>query len=440
MSIPRAAGPESRYMLRLTDLREILRYIPQFRDRVFVIAIDGAIVSDDNFTNLMLDIKLLRSLRIGVAIVHGAGLQIRQAAAKEGLRLSNSDGIGVTDPATLRLSIQASQSVTHQVLQGLADNDLRAAATNSIVAHPAGILGGIDHQWTGRLERIDTAVLKTLLDGDIIPVIAPLGFDGEGRTFRLNSDAVAVEVAKAVQAVKLIYLSAHKPPRLNGRTLRTLTTDETVAILKKHRTELQPVEAISKLENATKASKSSIPRVHIIDGTTPEGLLAEVFSNDGVGTLVHANEYQSFRKAQKKDLRAIHALIQQGVEADELLKRTRADVERQIDDFFVFEVDKNPVACGALHQFVEQKKAELACVYVDNRNENRGIGVRIIRYAEELARTLGHEVLFCLSTQAINYFVQKGGFQLGTPDDLPPARRLIYDRSGRHSQVLIKRL
>ena len=181
-------------MLRLTDLREILRYIPQFRDRVFVIAIDGAIVADDNFTNLMLDIKLLRSLRIGVAIVHGAGLQIRQVAAREGLRLSNSDGTGITDPATLRVSVQAANNVSHHLLQGLADNDLRAAVANSIVAHPAGILGGIDQQWTGRVERIDTAVLKTLLDGDIIPIIPPLGFDGEGRTFRLNSDAVAVEV------------------------------------------------------------------------------------------------------------------------------------------------------------------------------------------------------------------------------------------------------
>lgn len=427
-------------MLRLTDLREILRYIPQFRDCVFVIAIDGAIVSDENFTNLMLDIKLLRSLRIGVAIVHGAGYQTRQVAAKEGFRLSNSDGTGITDLATLRISVQAANHVSHQLLQGLADNDLRAAVTNCIVAHPAGILGGVDQQWTGRVERIDTAVLKTLLDGDIVPIVPPLGFDGEGRTFRLNSDAVAVEIAKSIQSVKLIYLAAHKPPKFNGRTLRTLTTDEAIAITKKHRHEIHPLEAVSKLDNAVKASKALIPRVHIIDGTTPEGLLAEVFSNDGVGTLVHANEYQSFRKAQKKDLRAIHTLIQQGVEADELLKRSRADVERQIEDFFVFEVDKNPVACGALHQYPDQKKAELACVYVDNRNENRGIGVRIIRYAEELARSHGHEVLFCLSTQAINYFIQKGGFQLGSPDDLPPARRVVYDRSGRRSQVLIKRL
>jgi amino-acid N-acetyltransferase len=427
-------------MLRLTDLREILRYIPQFRDRTFVIALDGAVVADDNFANLLLDITLLRSLRIGVALVHGAGLQVRQLAAREGVRLTNSDGTGITDASGLQIAITAAHRVTHQLLQGLADNDLRGATGNFIVAHPAGILGGVDHQWTGKVERVDTAMLRSLLGQEVIPIVPPLGFDGEGRTFRLNSDAVAVEVAKAVDATKLIYLSAHKPPKHDGRTLRTLTTDEAVGILKKSRADIHPGEASSKLENAVKASKAGVPRVHIIDGTMPEGLLTEVFSNEGVGTLVHANEYQSIRKAQKKDLRAIHGLIQRGVEADELLKRTRAEVERLIDDYYVFEVDKNPVACGALHQYPSEKKAEVASLYVDPRHENRGIGAKLIKYAEDQARAQGFETLYCLSTQAINFFVQKGGFQLGTPDDLPPARRSVYDRSGRKSQVLVKRL
>ncbi|HVK12116.1 MAG TPA: amino-acid N-acetyltransferase [Gemmataceae bacterium] len=427
-------------MLRLTDLREILRYIPQFRDRAFVIALDGAVVADDNFANLMLDITLLRSLRIGVALVHGAGAQVRQLAAKEGVRLSNSDGTGVTDSTTLNISITAANRVTHQLLQGLADNDLRGAGGNFLVAHPSGILGGVDHQWTGKVERVDTLMLRSMLEHEIIPVIAPLGFDGEGRTYRLNSDAVAVEVAKAIQAVKLIYLSAHKPPRHNGRTLRTLTTDEATAIVKKNKPDIQPTEAGSKLENAVKGSRAGIPRVHIIDGTMPEGLLTEVFSNEGVGTLVHANEYQSIRKAQKKDLKTVWGLIQRGVEADELLKRTRAEVERNIVDYFVFEVDKNPVACGALHEYPAHKKAELASIYVDPRHENRGIGVKLIKYAEDTARAQGFDVLYCLSTQAINFFVQKGGFQLGSPDDLPPSRREVYDRSGRKSQVLVKNL
>src|SRR3954447_2076803 len=130
----------------------------------------------------------------------------------------------------------------------------------------------------------------------------------------------------------------------------------------------------------------------------------------------------------KKDLRAVLNLVQQGVKADELVKRTRADLERQIGDFFVFEVDRNPVACGALHLYPDDHKAELASVYVDPRYENQGIGGELITYAENLAKAGGVKVLLCLSTQAFNYFIQKGGFHVGTPDDLPAGRREAYEK------------
>src|SRR6266545_2718290 len=137
-------------MLRLTDLREILRYVPRFRDRVFVIALDGAVVEDDNFGNLLLDIALLRSLRIGVALVHGAGWQIRRLAEQTGQTPSNIDGTGITDTATLQLALTAANRLTHEILEGLSATDLRGACGNALVAHPAGILQGVDYQWTGR--------------------------------------------------------------------------------------------------------------------------------------------------------------------------------------------------------------------------------------------------------------------------------------------------
>src|SRR5207245_11170013 len=131
-----------RLMLQLVDLREILRYVPQFRDRVFVIALDGAVVEDDNFGNILLDIALLRSLRIGVALVHGASHQIRRLAAQSNLSPSNMDGTGVTDSATLQLALTAANRVTHEILEGLATTDLRAAYSNALVAQPAGIRHG----------------------------------------------------------------------------------------------------------------------------------------------------------------------------------------------------------------------------------------------------------------------------------------------------------
>jgi amino-acid N-acetyltransferase len=424
-------------MLRLADLREILRYVPQYRDKIFVIALDGVIVEEGNFRNLLLDIALLRSLRVEVALVHGAGYQIGQLAEQTGQKASNIDGTGVTDFATLQLALNAANRVTHEILEGLSATDLHGACGNALVAHPAGILQGIDHLHTGKVDRVDEAFIRALMERDVIPVIPPLGIDGEGNTFRLNSDAVAVEVALALHAVKLIYLTSAEGVTAGGELLRQLTVEEADALLKANKSNIAPV---SKLVQAVRAARYGVPRVHIIDGRVEEGLLAEVFSNEGIGTLVYTNEYQAIRKARKKDARAIFHLIQSGVEHDELVKRSLLEIDRQIDDFFVFDVDGNQAGCIALHAYTDGGMAEMACVCVSPKYENQGIGGRLMHFIEDQARTRGFKSLFCLSTQAVNYFVQKGGFQLGSPDDLPAPRRERYDKSGRRSQVLVKKL
>src|SRR5262249_26269206 len=153
------------------------RYVPRFRDKIFVIAIDGAVVEDENFGNLLLDIVLLRSLRIGVALVHGASHQIRRLAQQTGRTPSNTDGTGITDAATLDLALTAANRVTHEIIEGLSAADLRGAYGNILVAHPAGILHGVDYQFTGRVERVETAGIHALLEHDFVPVIPPLGCD-----------------------------------------------------------------------------------------------------------------------------------------------------------------------------------------------------------------------------------------------------------------------
>src|SRR5262249_50598344 len=174
-------------------------------------------------------------------------------------------------------------------------------------------------------------------------------------------------------AVKLIYLTTIEGIRRGEELLRQLTVEEAEAVLKQHRAELAG-PSVSKLENAVRAARGGVPRVHIIDGRVEEGLLAEVFSNEGIGTLVHANEYQAIRRAQKKDTRAIFALTKSAVENDELVRRTRAEIERQVEDFFVFEMDRNPVACAAVHFYEEQRPAEPACGWVEPGSRNQGTG------------------------------------------------------------------
>ncbi|MFQ3651919.1 MAG: amino-acid N-acetyltransferase, partial [Gemmataceae bacterium] len=238
--------------MRLVDLREILRYVPRFRDKLFIIALDGAIVEDENFRNLLLDIALLRSLSIRVALVHGAGHQIRRLAEMTHLVPSNLDGVGVTDAATLKLALLASSRVSHELLEGLSATDLRGAVTNALIAHPAGILAGVDHQFTGKIERIDVGLLNALLERDIVPIVSPIGCDGEGNSFRLNSDVVAVEVARALGAVKVIFLTTHPGlPDLNkpGALYRHLPAGEAELLYKRHGADYPP-DLRSKLEQA----------------------------------------------------------------------------------------------------------------------------------------------------------------------------------------------
>ena len=425
--------------MKPTDLRGILQYIPQFREKTFVLAVDGAIVTDENFATLLLDVAVLRSLNIRVVLVHGASAQIKLLADEQKFSASNLDGAGITDAATLQLALHAANRLTHEILEGLSANDLRAASTNVIIAHPMGIIGGVDHLFTGKVERVDTELLQTLLAQGVVPVIPPLGFDGDGKTYRVNSDGVALAVAEALKAIKLIFITSSDGLICNGQLVRQLILAELEKLLLTNTAGFAP-EILSKAQHAAAACKAGVPRVHVINGKVDEGLLAEVFSNDGIGTLIYANEYQQIRPAKKKDIRAIQLLTKAAVESDELVKRSRAVIEKSLGDYFIFEIDKNPVACVALHVYPEQKKGELACLYVSSSHENQGIGRKLIQFVENKAREMGLGELLTLSTQAFTYFQSKGGFAEGTPDDLPPARREKYDQSGRNSKVLVKKL
>ena len=425
--------------MKPTDLRGILQYIPRFRDKVFVLAIDGAVVTDENFANLLLDVAVLRSLNIRVVIVHGAAAQIKALAEEQSLKASNLDGSGVTDELTLKLALTAANRLTHEILEGLSANDLRAAATNAIIAHPMGILQGVDNLFTGKVERVDVDMLQRLLDNGFIPVLPPLGFDGDGKTYRVNSDGVAVAVAGALKATKLIFITTADGIRVGENIIRQMLVAELETVLAMQKNALA-ADSLSKATHAVAACKAGVPRVHIINGRVDEGLLAEVFSNEGVGTLIYANEYQQIRRAMKKDIRSILNLTKASVATEELVKRTRAIIEKQLGDYYLFEIDKNTVACIALHVYAEQKTGELACLYVSPSHENQGIGTKLIQFVENKAKELGLKEIITLSTQAFTYFQSKGGFTEGTPDHLPPARREKYDQSGRKSKVLVKKL
>src|SRR5437867_7026974 len=212
--------------MKPTDLRGILQYIPRFREKVFILAIDGATGTDENIANIVLDIAVLRSLNIRVVIVHGASAQIQAMAEQRGIKTSNLDGAGITDAETLELALTAANRLTHEILEGLSANDLRAVTTNGIVAHPLGILHGVDHLFTGKVERVDVELLQSLLAQGVLPVVPPLGFDGDGKTYRLNSDHAAVALAEALKATKVIFITTSDGLFEQGQLIRQMLASD----------------------------------------------------------------------------------------------------------------------------------------------------------------------------------------------------------------------
>jgi len=341
--------------VKLTDLRGILQYIPLYRERIFVISLDGAIITSENFCNILMDIAVLRSLNIRIVLVHGASAEIKALATEQGVTPSNLDGAGITDEVTHQLALTAANRLTHEILEGLSANDLRAACTNAIVAHPLGILHGVDHLLTGKVERVDIELFQKLLDNGIIPVLPPLGFDGDGKTYRVNSDGVAVAVAEALKAAKLMFITTQDGICVGDHVIRQMPVADLESVLAMQKNDIPP-EMLSKALHAVAACKAGVPRTHVINGSVEEGLLAEVFTNEGVGTLIYGNEFQQIRRALKKDVRHILNLTKPSVDTEELTKRSRSSIEKQLGDYYIFQIDGNPVACVALHGYPEQNK------------------------------------------------------------------------------------
>ena len=426
--------------IKPTDLRGILKYVPRFQGQIFVLAIDGAIVADENFGNLIVDIAVLRSLGIQVVLVHGIGQQIVELSTTRQIAITNADGTGITDAATLDLAIRASSRVSHLILEGLTQNTLKCAITNAVRALTIGILKGIDQQFTGKVDRIDKDFITHLVEADIIPIIQPIGYGPDGRSLRINSDLLAAEVAEALGASKIIYLTPQTGLEINGEIKRDISVDTLRAILKDHPDQLSELSR-SKAIHAVRAIETGVPRVHIVDGRTFDGLINEIFSSEGVGSLIYANDYQQIRKATKRDVRFLYNLTRNAVKREELLHRTQQAIEKNIDQFYVFEIDENIIACVTLYFYPDKPQfAEIGSLYVLPFYHNRGIGRKMVDFACMRAKEKDVTTVVALSTQSYSFFTSVLGFAETEKTVLPEARLKSYEESGRNPKVLVKQL
>jgi amino-acid N-acetyltransferase len=426
--------------IKPTDLRGILKYVPRFQGQIFVVAIDGSIVADDNFGNLLVDLAVLRSLGIKVVLVHGISHQITELSVARNIPISNSDGTGVTDAATLDLAIRASSRVSHTLVEGLTQNGLKCATTNAVRALPVGIIKGVDQQFTGKVERIDKDFLRELIDRQAVPVVSPVAFGPDGKSLRVNSDLLAAELAEALQGTKVLYLTPAPGLEIDGEIRREISVEALRKILHDEPARVATA-SLSKAQHAIKAIETGTPRVHILDGRVFDGLLNEIFSNEGVGSLVYGNDYAQIRKARKSDVRMIHNLTRAAMRREELIFRSQQAIEKNIDQFFVFEIDENIIACVTLYFYADKPQvAEVGSLYVMPFYHNRGIGKKMVDYACMVAKERGATTIIALSTQSFGFFTNVVGFEEAAKDILPEARLKLYEESGRNAKVLVKQL
>lgn len=425
--------------IKPTDLRGILKYVPMFRDQVFVIALDGSLVAHENFQNVLLDIAVLRSLNIKVVLVHGAGQQLNALAEARGVTITNPHGEGATDAQTLELATEASAKVSLNIMQGLSRNGLRCATCNGVRSTEVGIVKGIDQLSSGKVDKLDITLFNRLLEADTIPVATPIAFNREGNSLRLNSDHLAAELASKLSASKLIYMTTQNGLQIDGVALTNLPVGDLEKLINSEGDNI-PERLLSKVQHAISAIHAGTPRAHILDGRLFGALLNEVFDKVGIGTMVYSNEYQSIRPAVKADAYSIYNITRNGVKSETLKDRSQESIEAAIDDFLVYEIDGSIVACVNLQSYDDGAVIEIGSVYVQPFYQNKGVGRRMVECAYTVAKERGARRVIAMTTQAANFFTQLCGFTEGSVDNLPQARRADYQANGRNSKVLYKDL
>ena len=425
--------------------RAVAPYVHAFKRKIFVVAVSGEAVVAGRLARICEDLALLRALGMRIVVVHGSRPQI-----EEQLRLRQVDSrfhndIRITDVAALECAKEANGEIRLDIeaafSQGLANTpmanaDIKVMSGNFITARPLGVIDGVDYQHTGIVRKVSAEVIELALNARAVVLLSPLGFSPTGEAFNLDMEDVASSVASALHAEKLIYLvDAPGLQDANGSLIREMAEDDAQKLLDS-RTLPEPMAFY--LQHSLKAIKNGVPRAHLVPFTLDGGALLEIFTHDGVGTMISDDDLEELREASIDDVGGILKLIEP-LEADgTLVKRGRTRIEREIDNFSVIEHDMRLFGCAALYPFVQEKMGELACLTVSPEAQGLGDGEKLMKRIEQRARALGIERLFVLTTRTAHWFLKRG-FIVGTVEMLPRDRQRMYNWS-RMSQILIKKI
>ncbi|MFZ1243446.1 MAG: amino-acid N-acetyltransferase, partial [Azonexus sp.] len=421
--------------------RAVTPYINAFRGKTFVIAFGGKAVASEFAKTLAYDVNLLASLGIRLVLVHGARPQIEEELREKNLESIYHRGYRVTDAAALDCVLDAVGSVYLEIQamlsQGLpntpmANSRIRVIGGNFITGQPIGVLDGIDMHYAGKVRKVDADGINAQLGLGNIVLLNCEGPSPTGEIFNLQMEEAAEAVAVAIRADKLVFLTdSNGVTDKDGTLLDAMTADEASQLLRDAGWLSADINRY--LPCAVRASRTGVGRVHLIGFEQDGALLRELFTHDGVGTVVTRESLENIREAKPDDIAALIALIEPMEQEGILVHRPRELLERELELFSIMLHDGIIVGCAALYQHSEQE-AELACLAVSQEHREWGYGEQLMIRIEQRARKSGIKRLFVLTTRTEHWFVERG-FKVGSVDDLPANKRDMYNYQ-RRSKVL----
>jgi amino-acid N-acetyltransferase len=436
--------------------RSAAPYIHAFGGCTFVIAFGGEVVSEQQFVALSHDLNLLASLEVRLVLVHGARPQIEQRLKRAKLTPTLHNGLRVTDDAAMEVVKEANGAVRVELeallSMGIANSpmagaDIRVASGNFVTAKPIGVVDGVDLQHTGEVRKVDaTSIKRRLNDGELV-LLSPLGYSPTGEAFNLSLEDVAVSTAIALDADKLIFLmDSEGIYNLRGELLREMTAEKAKNLLKNVQEIDQPLHFSDDvkyyLPAAIRACENGVARTHLISRLIDGAIIQELFTHDGIGTMVTELPLETMRQANIDDVGGILKLIEPLENDGILVKRGRERIEMEIEHFYVMEHDNRTIGCAALYPFGHntqaEKMAEFACLAIDPQYRGSGRGDKLFNYCQAQAKALGFTQLFCLTTRTEHWFLERG-FKEESIDKLPEQKQKLYNFQ-RKSKVFIKPL
>jgi len=420
-------------------------YIHQWGGATFVIGFGGEVLAENEFQQLTHDINVLVSLDVRVVLVHGTRPQIDEQMRQHGVTPRYEGARRVTDERALacvkeangivRVEMEAllSMELANSPMWGA---DIRVSSGNFVTAKPVGVVNGVDFQHTGEVRKIDAEGIRKRLDDHEVVLLSPIGFSPTGDVFNCTLEDVATQAAIALGADKLIFLIENAGALdARGRLVSQLTVKQAREMIE---ASTLSGDARIYMPHTIRACEQGVKRSHLISRKVDGGLLIELFTHHGIGTMIVPEIPETIRPAGREDvpgvLQILEPLEQQGI----LVRRTSEELERDIDHFFVIEADGNILGSAAIYPFPEGATAELAALAVNPFYRDGGRGERLLAFAESKAKSMGMKTLFVLSTQTTHWFLERG-FTEADVSTLPERRRTSYNPD-RRSKVFIKEL